>query len=195
MRVSLIKYGIVSLFFLSLSAEVLALSIQPLKAIETYLNQLKTMKATFRQTNFDGTKTSGVFYLWRPGLMRLEYHPPSQELIIADGTYITHMRKDLDEMTSVAIDSTPAAILLGDSIGFGTDVKVVALEKDKGQWQLTLSRDDDADGAELTLIFNADPILLTEWIMKDPEGRMTHVRLDAIQSGVRLPKTLFKLET
>jgi outer membrane lipoprotein-sorting protein len=165
-----------------------------LKAIEAYHNQLKTLQAHFQQTNFDGKRLSGKFYLWRPGLMRLEYAPPSQELIVADGTYVTHMRKDLDEVTSVAIDSTPAAILLGDSIQFDKDIKVVALEKDKGQVLLTLNREGDSEGAELTLIFNERPLLLTEWIVKDADGRRTHVQLDAIQTGVRLPKSLFKVD-
>lgn len=160
----------------------------PLQAIETYLNNLRTVTATFQQTNSHGLST-GRFYMWRPGLMRLEYDS-NQELIIADGTYLTHSRRDLDEVSSVAIDATPAAILLQDTISF-KDMNIISFEKKNGHVFLSLSQDETGDDGVLTLVLNENPLLLLEWIICDAEGHTTRVVLDKIKTGLKLPKDLF----
>lgn len=162
--------------------------------LQAYLNNLKTVAATFKQVNAQGHRSTGRFYLWRPGLMRLEYDPPSQELIIADGTYITHIQLDLNEVSSVAIDSTPAAILLADHIRLDKDITILGLSHHQGRVMITLARTEEEGEGDLTLVFNAEPLILLEWMVKDTNGRVTHVVLDNIKEGVKLPKELFKIK-
>src|SRR5437016_2028338 len=68
--------------------------------VESYLNGVKTLTAQFLQTNPDGSVATGVFYLNRPGKMRLAYNPPSKLLIVADGDTLYHQDLATNEVNS-----------------------------------------------------------------------------------------------
>ena len=49
--------------------------------VSQYLTNLKLLKANFLQFNADGTTSSGVILIKRPGRMRFEYYKPDKTLV------------------------------------------------------------------------------------------------------------------
>lgn len=162
-----------------------------LSQIETYLNNIKTLRASFEQSNPDGSLQGGLFFLQRPGKMRLKYNPPAQHVIISDGNFLIFYNPDLDERTHIPLDSTPAEFLVKNEVNLSRDAKILELVSDDETHRVTLARQEDPDSGTLTLVFNAAPLALKEWIIEDHNGSITHVFLKDLQQGVTLPSALF----
>ena len=75
--------------------------------IEAYLNDLTTVRARFSQANADGSYDTGILWLWRPGKARIEYSPPTDILVVADGTWLIYFDAELDQVSYVPIDTGP----------------------------------------------------------------------------------------
>ena len=67
------------------SASLTASELNWLKSIEIYLNSIKTFRSLFYQVSSEGELAEGIFYLRRPGRLRINYFPPTPILIVGDG--------------------------------------------------------------------------------------------------------------
>lgn len=192
------------IFGMAIGAVVLCLSLSssPLKArlpqvrlsaIETYLNHLTTLKATFKQWDLNGAMTSGILQLRRPGFIRMSYNPPSHFLILANGKTIFFVDLKTRDISHAPIEQSPAAFLLESQIDFIKTFDIEKFEIENGQVKLTMHRKDAQDLGSLTLIFRRHPLLLVGWIVRDIHNAKTIVKLDHIQTGVSLQNTLFDI--
>lgn len=161
--------------------------------INAYLNGITTLKASFTQKNPDGSHQKGLFFLQRPGKMRLKYAAPAEHLIISDGTFLIFHNPDLDESTHVPLDQTPAEFLVKENVDLTRDAQILDLQTGEQNVRLTLVRREDPDSGTLILVFHAHPFSLKEWIIQDQNGSITHVFLDHLEKGVSLPDVLFVL--
>jgi outer membrane lipoprotein-sorting protein len=165
--------------------------------LQNYLNGIRTLRAKFTQTNPDHSITEGTMYLKRLGResfgkLRLEYLPPSNDRIIADGEVLRHVDGKTKDVSEYSIDSTPASFLLSHKIDFSGDLEVKSMENKGGKIYLTLQRPGD-DGVILTLIFVTSPMLrLQEWTLIDAQRNATHVVLKDVQIGVSIDDKLFR---
>lgn len=87
------------------------------KQLQDYVNQLKTFKADFVQTQPDeatfSTNTSiGHFELNRPGQLTWEYFKPEEQRIVVDGLNLWVYDMDLDQVTVRPIDDVKAELPL-----------------------------------------------------------------------------------
>ena len=169
-------------------------NILELKKVEAYLDGLRTLKATFRQVDGDGRVMRGTFYLSRPGKMRLVYDPPYKQTIMADGNFLIFHNPDLDETTQVPLDSTPAQFILSEHVNFQEEARITDFKQRDGRVFLSMTMASDPDAGAITLVFRADPLQLEQWTITDPDGRLTRVFLEGIQSPVRIEPSLFMLE-
>ena len=161
--------------------------------VQKYLNGLITLKSRFLQASSTGNFAEGTFYLSRPGKMRIEYDPPVQFLIVADGTWLIYHDKELEQMTHLPLGSTPAAIIVDEKMSlFGDDPKVTRIERGPGVIAVTLVSNDDE--GSITLVFGDRPLVLKKWIVIDAQGVRTSVSLLSSQIGVALDDKLFKVK-
>lgn len=159
---------------------------------ETYLNEIRTMKARFLQSAPDGSIAEGTFYLARPGKLRLEYDPPTPLLIIGAYQLLVYHDTELKQTTQVPIDSTPAGILVQDKISLtGPDLTVTGYAERDGLDRITVAQTDDPQAGSITLIFTREPYQLRQWVVKDPQGQLTTVTLSDARSGVTIDPKLF----
>ena len=86
--------------------------------IERYLNDIRTLKTKFNQTNPDGSATSGTIYVQRPGRMRVEYDAPNPVLVVSTGVWLIYNDKRLGQVSYLPLNSSPAAFLVRDSLSF-----------------------------------------------------------------------------
>jgi outer membrane lipoprotein-sorting protein len=159
--------------------------------VEQYLNSIRTLRARFVQVGTDGT-ARGTFYLSRPGKMRLEYESPVTILLIANGGMLQQYDTRLGQGSYVALDSTPAGLLVADQIRLSGAVTVVAVQRSEGALDIALVKTRDPRAGRITFSFQAQPLQLMRWSLVDGQGHMTRVSLEQVQVGIPLDNTLFQ---
>lgn len=166
--------------------------IHTLRQIEAYLNSIRTVEAGFVQSSSNGAATSGRLFLSRPGKLRVEYTPPPEVLVVADGTFLIYYDKALDQVSYVPLTATPAGILLEDRIDLeDPTLTITDLQDEAGSAQLSVVRTDKEGEGSLTLIFTTSPWRLSEWEVTDAQGVTTRVTLQEPVFGAALDPKLF----
>lgn len=158
---------------------------------QAYINRIGTMQSRFLQASSNGAYAEGTLTLSRPGKMRLEYDPPVQMLIVADGTWLIYKDLELDQVSYLPLDATPAGIIVRDNMSFfGDDVRVIGIERGPGILSISVTG-KEADEGSMTLVFADKPLALRKWIIIDPQGVKTSVSLLSSRYGIAVDQKLF----
>ncbi len=160
--------------------------------IEVYLNGLRTLKARFLQVSPEGAATEGNAWLQRPGRMRFEYDKPSPFLLVAGFGSAVFYDSQLNQTTSVPLDTTPLGILLADDFKLGGSIAVTAITRLPGQIQVTTIRTASPADGSLTLVFSDAPLALRQWAVVDAQRQETRVSLFNIELGGNFPQRMFE---
>lgn len=161
------------------------------KRVEAYLNKLGTLKARFLQLSSNGAQAEGDVYLKRPGRMRIQYDPPMPVEIIATGTFLAYHDKDLEQVSWLGLNSTPAGIILQENLSLSGDILVTGFEREANTLRVTLSKTEDPSMGALTLILSDKPMHLKKWTVIDAQGLTTTVALINARFGLPLANSLF----
>ena len=100
-----------------------------IRRIESYLNGLRTIEARFVQNNPNGSYAVGKLYVQKPGKLRFEYDPPVPLLLIADGSWLFQVDKELKQVSQYPLFDTPAQFLLNERIVFGKEFGVINFQR------------------------------------------------------------------
>lgn len=167
---------------------------QAINSVEQYLNDLKTLESRFLQASSSGSYAEGVFYLSRPGKMRIEYDPPVKFLIVSDGTWLIYHDKEIDQITHLPLGMSPVGLILEEKISlFSNDIHITKIQRGPGILSITIVREND-DIGELTLIFSEKPLELRKWIVKDAQGVTTSISLLSTKHDIHLAPKLFNIK-
>ena len=194
-----LNFALLVIWPLSVAAEAApkALSVSErdtVNRVEKYLNELFTLKSRFLQATSTGNYAEGTLYLSRPGKMRIEYDPPLELLIVADGFWLIYNDIELDQTTHLPLGTTPANILLKEKISLlNGDLMVSKVENTPGIIGITVIPTDE-DSGQLTLVFADKPLELKKWVVVDPQGTTTSVSLLSTQRDISLDSKLFKVK-
>ncbi len=161
---------------------------------ETYLNNVRSLRARFIQIAPDGSVAEGKFYLRRPGRLRFEYDPPVPILIVGDGFLLHYQDKELGQINEWPIFDTPIGSLSRDEVGFGKDLVVTDVTRTEGRTTVTVARREDPGEGSLTLYFTSNPTQLAQWRVKDAQGQVTTVALEDLEINVDISAKLFVWE-
>lgn len=166
------------------------------KQAEQALGSMTTVEAHFSQTSTspDGTTSNaeGKIEINRPGKMRVDYAPPSPILLVADGTVVAYVDRQLNQATFVPLSSTPAGILLRENASFSDpDVTLVAVREKDQVAELDVQLSSDPTAGMMTMIFAEHPFELKQWRIKDAQGIVTDLSLEDIKTGVTFDKNDF----
>ena len=165
-----------------------------LKQIEDYLNNIKTMQASFVQTASNGNTAEGMLYIAKPNKIRMEYNAPTDVLIVGDGDYIIYHDKELDQVTNIDYDDIPASLILANDVKLdGNKFKVTNYYQDAGITTATIQYKDN-DIGPITLTFNNNPFELKQWSIVDPQSVEVTVSLYNAQKDLDLENSLFKFK-
>ncbi len=158
---------------------------------QKYLNGIGTLQSRFLQASSNGAYAEGTLTLSRPGKMRLEYDPPVPMLIVADGTWLIYKDLELDQISYLPLNSTPAGIIVREKMSFFDDeVTVMKVERGPGVLAVTVTGKDPDEGT-MTLVFSDKPLALKKWIVVDPQGVKTSVSLLSSRYGMSVDSKLF----
>lgn len=178
--------------FVLLSAQVQANDVPEdvLKA-EQYLNDMKKIRARFVMTSSEGTRSTGDFYLNRPGKLRFSFDPPIKDFIVADGRFIYFYDDELGEQSNAPIGTTLADFLLRDNISLSGDIAVTKILRAAGLVQISLTQKDDPAAGSLILGFDKDSFELQKWRVVDSLDNIIEVELLSIEKDPALDNALF----
>lgn len=161
-------------------------------AVQSYLQNLRTLRAKFVQTAPDGTQTSGDFQLKRPGRMRFDYAAPVTDFIVADGRFIYYYDGQMRETANAPISHSLADFFLREKISLDGDIKVTDVRTQNGLLMVTLVQAKDVGAGSLTIgLTQAPRMQLKSWLIQDPQGGVTQVELFDIAEGISLDNDRF----
>lgn len=186
---------------LALSAWCLALSLSPcyatedLTQIESYLNNIKNISADFTQQSESGT-VAGKFYLARnsetAGKMRVEYLAEPKIVIVVNGAVLSYFDVELDEISHLSTNTTPASFLTRPNISFAAkDIEVTKVEKEPNQISISLVKKNRKDAGEFTLIFDLNPLRFIKMKVKNDLEQIVTVTLSNIDFKSTIPNKNF----
>ncbi len=172
-----------------------AQSAENIKKIEDYLNNIKSMEATFVQMASNGATAEGRLFIKKPNKIRMEYADPTNVLIVGDGDFIVYNDLDLDQVTHISYDDIPASLILASDIKIdGKRIKIADFYQDAGSTTITLDYADKGDLGPITLVFSNSPMELKQWKIVDPQSVEVTVSLYDIEKDSALNDKIFKFK-
>ncbi len=182
-------------FALSISFGAKAQSPENLQKIENYLNNLKSLEATFVQMASNGATAEGRLFIKKPNKIRMEYAEPTNVLIVGDGDFIVYNDLDLDQITHIDYNDIPASLILSDKIKIdGQNIKVMDYYQDSGSTSITLDYATKGDIGPITLVFSNNPMELKQWRIVDPQSVEVSVSLYDAQKDRNINDDVFKFK-
>ena len=186
-------------FFISIniSANALAVDWSPgdqadIAAAERFFNSLDTYRAQFVQISPEGSYSKGWLWLQRPNYLRVEYASPTNLLLVANGTFLIFIDRDIGQVSKYSYEYGPFRFLLKDKVNLAEGMVVRAIDRNTNLLRLTLVDEDDFKAGSVTISFAEKPMNLVGWTVTDSKGLITEVTLHDHSFGMRLPKKLFR---
>ena len=168
----------------------------PLNALSNYLNALTTVQAEFTQVNADGTISTGTIFIKRPGMVRFEYAPPDQSLVLASaGTVAIFDAKSNQPPEQYPLSRTPLNLILAQNVDLGREKMVVGHVEDGTSTRIMAQDPKHPEFGTIDLVFTANPIELRQWVITDDLGSQTTVILGEMTKGANFPLSLFNIDT
>ena len=191
MRKLALLAGILMLF----SPKAFAQKASDVLEIENYLNNIKTLQASFVQTASNGNTSEGKIYIAKPNKIRMEYNEPVNMSIVGDGNFIVYHDKELDQVTHIDYDDVPASLILANDIKIdGKKIKITDFYKDSGTTEAVFEYEVNGETHPITLVFNNNPFELKQWKITDPQGIEISVFLYNMEQDKDLDETLFTVK-
>jgi outer membrane lipoprotein-sorting protein len=159
--------------------------------VQGYLNGIRTLASRFDQSSGDGGTATGRLWLERPGRMRFEYDPPVPVLLVANGKNIFYYDKDLQQVSELRLEDTPAGFLLRDQITLSGDVTLTRFEHKPGAIRFTMVETREPGQGSATLVLDDKPLQLRQWTIVDPQQKEVTVALTDPHYGVAIDDKLF----
>tara|TARA_R110002096_G_scaffold52222_1_gene136177 strand:+ start:1309 stop:1938 length:630 start_codon:yes stop_codon:yes gene_type:complete len=165
-----------------------------LAELSRYLNALTSAKADFTQINDDGTISTGVVYIRRPGRVRFEYAPPDNALVMAGGGQVAIFdAKSNQPPTQYPLSRTPLSLILARDVDLSRADMVVGHFEDGPTTRVKVQDPENPEYGSIEMVFTADPTELRQWIIRDDAGSETTVILGELQQGMSLSTSLFNI--
>jgi outer membrane lipoprotein-sorting protein len=163
--------------------------------VSTYLSSLQTLVGNFVQVGPDGSRTTGAFYIQKPGKVRFEYDEPSPIAIIADGSSVAVRDRKLATQDIYPLSQTPLRYLLSDRIDLLKDTNVVSVTADDVFISVTIEEHQALVGtSRLLLMIGAKDNQLKQWTVTDPQGYDTTVAVYNLDTSRKVDPGLFRID-
>ena len=166
-----------------------------LNQISSYFNDMTTAEAQFSQITDMGETSTGRLFIRRPGRIRFEYDPPEATLVVVGGGQVAVFDpKSRDEPLRFPLRHSPLNLVLERKVDLAQRDMVVAHFEAESQTAVTLQDPENPDYGFIQLIFNNNPVQLRQWVVQDNSGGRTHIVLDGLTQGGRVPNVFFNIQ-
>lgn len=163
--------------------------------VSAYLTSLTSLSGKFVQIGPDGSRTTGDFYIQKPGKVRFEYDEPTTIAMVADGSSLAVRDRKLATQDIYPLSQTPLRYLLADRIDLMRDTNVVAVTADDLYTTVTIEEKNPLVGtSRLMLMLSNKDNQLKQWTITDPQGYDTTVAIYNVDGTRKLDPSLFKID-
>jgi outer membrane lipoprotein-sorting protein len=163
--------------------------------VSAYLSSLSTLVGNFVQVGPDGSRTTGDFYIQKPGKVRFEYDAPTTIAMIADGQSLAVRDNKLATQDIYPLSQTPLRYLLSDRIDLMRDTNVVTVTGDDLYTSVTIEEKNALVGtSRLMLMIGTKDGQLKQWTVTDPQGYDTTVAIYNLDTTKKPDPGLFKID-
>jgi outer membrane lipoprotein-sorting protein len=171
---------------------------QELTQIETFLNNIKNLTCRFIQ-NSNGNFVEGKFYLSRnkdsSGKMRIEYLADPKVLIVVNGAILSYQDIELDEVSRLSTNTTPASFLTRPNISFSAkDVEITNVTKSNNEIKVSVMKKNRKEAGEFSLIFKLDPFEFVKMEVKNDLEQIIAIQLKNIDFQSKISDKLFTIK-
>ena len=171
---------------------------QELTEIETFLNNIKNLSCRFIQ-NSNGNIVEGKFYLSRnkdsSGKMRIEYLADPKVLIVVNGAILSYQDIELDEVSRLSTNTTPASFLTRPNISFSAkDVEITNIVKNNNEIKVSVMKKNRKEAGEFSLIFKLDPFEFVKMEVKNDLEQTIAIQLKNIDFQSKISDKLFTIK-
>ena len=144
--------------------------------VNIYLMSIQNLAGDFVQVAPDGSRSTGKFYLQKPGRVRFEYNPPSVIELVADGSSVEVRDRRLGTRDRYPLSQTPLRFLLSERIDLARDTNLIGVSADELFASVVIEEKQTLGGSHrLMLMFGAKDLQLRQWTITDPQGYDTTV--------------------
>ena len=173
------------------STEVTLPKNKSLKLIKDYLGDIKSLQAEFSQTNKMGDIMTGVFFLKKPGKIRLSYDPPQNLQIVSkqQAVLIFDPKNGGSGPLTYPLHSTPLSFLIKNDLSLFINENSESLEL--GNLIIFKVRNPQY---KLRIEFNKNPVSLLGWEFENQMGELIKIRLHKIHKNKYISDEIFKTE-
>jgi outer membrane lipoprotein-sorting protein len=163
--------------------------------VSTYLSSLQTLTGNFVQVGPDGSRTTGDFYIQKPGKIRFQYNAPSPIDVVADGTSVIVRDRKLATQDVYPLSQTPLRYLLSDRIDLLKDTNVVSIASDDSFVTIVIEEKQALIGtSRLMMMVGSKDFQLKQWTVTDPQGYDTTVAVYNLDPAKKPDPGLFKID-
>lgn len=171
---------------------------QDLTQVEAYLNNISKLSANFTQHS-DGKSVKGKFFLLRnkdsAGKMRIEYLADPKILITVNGAVLSYVDIELDEVSRLSTNTTPASFLTRPNISFASkDVELTSIQKTTDRIKISLMKKNRKEAGEFSLIFDLNPLNFVKMEVKNDLGSVVGVTLHEVDFNSEISDKLFVIK-
>lgn len=162
--------------------------------VSAYLSSVQNLSGNFVQVGPDGKRTTGDFYIQKPGKVRFEYDDPNPIAMVADGSSVIVRDRRLATQDVYPLSQTPLRYLLADRIDLLRDTNVVGVSADDMFISVIIEEKQALIGtSRLMLMIGAKDNQLKQWTVTDPQGYDTTVAVYNLNTA-KLDSSMFKID-
>jgi len=166
-----------------------------IERVDTYLSTVQTLTGKFVQIGPDGGRSTGLFYLSKPGRVRFEYDSPNPTELVADGQSVVVRDRNLGTQDVYPLSQTPLRFLLADHVDLMKDTNLVAVYADDVFVTVVVEEKNALVGtSRLMIMFDAKDMQLKQWTVTDPQGYDTTVAVYNLDSSKKLNPSMFRID-
>jgi outer membrane lipoprotein-sorting protein len=163
--------------------------------VSAYLSSIQTLTGNFVQVGPDGSRSTGDFYIQKPGKVRFQYDPPSTIAVVSDGTTMVVRDRRLGTQDVYPLSQTPLRFLLSDRIDLMRDTDLVSVSADDMYTSVLIEEKQPLIGtSRLLLMLGAKDNQLKQWTVTDPQGYDTTVAVSNLSTTRKIDPDIFKID-
>jgi len=160
------------------------------------LRGVTTMRADFIQSDRNGRSVNGKLTLKNPGKIRFEYGDDTNMLVVSNGSMLTLVDYDVQQVERWPIGNSPLGALLDPSRDIAKFGKALSTAN-SDVVSIEVSDPKRPEYGVITLIFVTKPsapggLELASWVALDAQNVRTTVRLANHRYGMAVPDSTFR---
>lgn len=180
---------------LSMAAALTDIERQAVQKAEAHLESIETLQADFIQQAQNGATAEGRLLMARPGLIRFQYAPPAQILLVSDGTLVSFIDYEVGQLTQWPLFDTPISYLVQEKLEFQEEALIDDVQLTPGFIRFRLRNREEPEQGWIRFHFADGPVRLLGWQLSDAQAQTTTVALTNTILNKELGERAFDFET